>query len=56
MDARVAEIAADNEMEEAEVRRQLAQSGRLQALASDLMERRVFDYLKSLSTIETEAE
>jgi trigger factor len=56
VDARVAEIAAENEMEEAEVRRQLAQSGRLQALASDLMERRVFDYLKSLSTIEKEEE
>ena len=56
VDARVAEIAAENEMEESEVRRQLAQSGRLQALASDLMERRVFDYLKSLSTIEKEEE
>ncbi len=56
VDARVAEIAAENEMEEAEVRRQLARSGRLQALASDLTERRVFDYLKSLSTIEKEAE
>ncbi len=56
VDARVAEIAAENDMEEAEVRRQLAQSGRLQALASDLMERRVFDYLKSLSTIEKEEE
>jgi hypothetical protein len=39
-------------MEPAEVRRQLAQSGRLEALASDLMEQRVYDYLKSLSTIE----
>lgn len=56
VDARVAEIAAENDMEEAEVRRQLAQSGRLQALASDLMEKRVFDYLKSLSTIEKEEE
>ena len=56
VNARVAEIAADNDMKEAEVRRQLAQSGRLQALASDLMEKRVFEYLKSLSTIEKEAE
>lgn len=56
VDARVAEIATQNDMQEAEVRRQLAQSGRLQALASDLTERRVFDYLKSLSTIETETE
>ncbi|HUG42238.1 MAG TPA: trigger factor [Longimicrobiales bacterium] len=52
VDARVQEIAADNDMDVAEVRRQLVQSGRLQALASDLTERRVFDYLKSLSTIE----
>ncbi len=52
LDARIAEIAEQNEMEPAEVRRQLAQSGRLEALASDLMEQRVYDYLKSLSTIE----
>lgn len=56
LDERIAEIAAENEMEAAEVRRQLSQSGRLQALASDLMEKRVFDYLKSLSTIEKEDE
>lgn len=54
VDARVQEIAEQNEIEPAEVRRQLARSGRLQALASDLTERRVFDYLKSLSTIEEE--
>ncbi|MFP4622722.1 MAG: trigger factor [Gemmatimonadota bacterium] len=52
LDQRVEEIAEQNEMEAAEVRRQLAQSGRLQALQSDLMEQRVFEYLKSLSTIE----
>lgn len=52
VDARVAEIATENGMEAAQVRRQLATSGRLQALASDLTEQRVFDYLKSLSTIE----
>jgi trigger factor len=56
LDQRVEEIAEQNEMEPAEVRRQLSQSGRLQALASDLTEQRVFDYLKSLSTIEQEAE
>ena len=56
VDARVAEIAAQNDMDEREVRRQLSQSGRLQALASDLTEKRVFEYLKSLSTIEKEDE
>ena len=56
VDARVEEIATQNEMEPAEVRRQLARSGRLQAIASDLTEQRVFDYLKSLSTIEKEDE
>jgi trigger factor len=56
VDARVAEIAEQNEMEPAEVRRQLAQSGRLDALATDLMEQRVYDYLKSLSTIEEKDE
>ncbi len=52
LDARVQEIASSNDMEPAEVRRQLARSGRLEALARDLTEERVFDYLKSLSTIE----
>lgn len=56
VNTRIAEIAAQNDMEPAEVRRQLSQSGRLQALASDLMEKRVFDYLKSLSTIKKEDE
>ena len=56
LDARVDEIAQQNDMEPVEVRRQLSQSGRLQALASDLMEKRVFEYLKSLSTIEQEGE
>jgi trigger factor len=56
VDGRVAEIAVQNDMDEAEVRRQLSQSGRLQALASDLMETRVFEYLKSLSTIKKEDE
>jgi trigger factor len=56
LDARVEQIATENGMEPGQVRRQLSQSGRLQALASDLMEQRVFDYLKSLSTIEEEGE
>ena len=56
VDARVAEIAEQNDMDRAEVRRQLSQSGRLGALASDLTEKRVFEYLKSLSTIEKEDE
>jgi trigger factor len=56
IDARVQEVAEQNDMEPADVRRQLMRSGRLQALASDLTEQRVFDYLKSLSTIETKAE
>ncbi|HSH45327.1 MAG TPA: trigger factor [Longimicrobiales bacterium] len=54
VEARVQEIAESNEMDANDVRAQLMRSGRLQALASDLTEARVFDYLKSLSTIETE--
>ncbi len=54
IDARVQEIADENELEAAQVRRELMRSGRLQALAGDLTEKRVFDYLKSLSTILTE--
>ena len=56
VDARVQEIAERNEMDAGQVRRQLAQSGRLRGLAADLTEARVFDYLKSLSTIEEENE
>lgn len=56
VDARVAEIAEQNGVEPARVRRELARSGRLQAIASDLTEQRVFDYLKGLSTIVTEGD
>ena len=55
VDARVQEIAEQNDIEPAEVRRQLARSGRLQAIVSDLTEQRVFDYLKSLSTIQKDS-
>jgi trigger factor len=54
VDARVQEIAEENRVEAAVVRRELVRSGRLQAIASDLTEKRVFDYLKSLNTIITE--
>jgi trigger factor len=56
VEARVTEIAEQNNLEPAQVRRELSRSGRLQALASDLTEKRVFDYLKSLSTITKEGE
>jgi trigger factor len=55
LEARVQEIAEQNEMDPSQVRRELKRAGRLQALASDLTEKRVFDYLKSLSTILTES-
>jgi trigger factor len=51
IEARVREIAEENGLEASQVRRELGRSGRLQALASDLTEKRVFEYLKSLSTI-----
>jgi trigger factor len=51
IEARVREIAEENGLEVSQVRRELGRSGRLQALASDLTEKRVFEYLKSLSTI-----
>jgi FKBP-type peptidyl-prolyl cis-trans isomerase (trigger factor) len=54
VEARVQEIADRNGVDPAEVRRQLGRTGRLQALATDLTEERVFEYLKSLSTIEKE--
>jgi len=56
IEARVTEIAEQNNVEPAQVKRELARSGRLQALAGDLTERRVFDYLKGLSTIVTEGD
>lgn len=54
VDGRVQEIAEQNSIDPAQVRRELAKSGRLPAIASDLTDKRVFDYLKSLSTILTE--
>jgi trigger factor len=51
VEGRVREIAEQNRVEPAKVRQELARSGRVQAMASDLTEKRVFDYLKSLSTI-----
>jgi trigger factor len=54
VEARVQEIADQNQVDASDVRRELARSGRVQAIASDLTESRVFDYLKSLSTIITE--
>jgi trigger factor len=56
VDERVREIAEQNGLEPAQVRQELARSGRIQAMASDLAEKRVFDYLKSLSTIIKEGE
>jgi trigger factor len=54
VEARMQEIADQNQVDVSDVRRELARSGRVQAMASDLTEGRVFDYLKSLSTIITE--
>jgi trigger factor len=54
MEGRIQEIAEENGVDAARVRQELARSGRVQAMASDLTEKRVFDYLKSLSTILTE--
>ncbi len=54
VDARVEEIAEQNGVDASHVRRELARSGRIQAIASDLTEQRVFEYLKGLSTIVTE--
>jgi trigger factor len=54
VDGRLQEIAEQNRIDPAQVRRELVRSGRVQAIASDLTEKRVFDYLKSLSTILTE--
>jgi trigger factor len=56
VDERVREIAEQNGLDPDQVRRELARSGRIQAMVSDLTEKRVFDYLKSLSTIIKEGE
>jgi len=51
VDARVEEIAQRTGRPAAEVRAQLAKGGRLEAIAEEITETKVFDYLKSLSTI-----
>jgi len=52
VDARVEELASRAGKPVAEVRRQLARSNRLEALANEITEDKVFEYLKGLSTIE----
>lgn len=52
VDARVEEIASRVGRPAAEVRRQLGRNGRLDALADEITEEKVFDYLKGLSTVE----
>lgn len=52
VDARVEEIASRVGRPVEEVRRQLSRSGRLNALADEITEEKVFEYLKSLSTVE----
>lgn len=52
VDARVAAIGERVGRSQAEVRSQLQKSGRLHELEEEITEDRVFDYLKSLSTID----
>jgi trigger factor len=52
VDERVEEIAARNERPVAEVWTQLQKSGRMAALEEEITENKVFQYLKSQSTIE----
>src|SRR5690606_23285899 len=52
VDARVEEIASRVGRPAEEMRRQLSRSGRLEALADEITEEKVFDYLKGLSTVE----
>ncbi len=52
VDARVEEIASRVGRPAEEMRRQLSRSGRLEALADEITEEKVFEYLKSLSTVE----
>ena len=52
VDARVEEIASRVGRPAGEVRRQLGRNGRLDALADEITEEKVFDYLKGLSTVE----
>ncbi|MEX2472773.1 MAG: trigger factor [Gemmatimonadota bacterium] len=51
LDARIEEIAGQNDTEPAKVYAQLQKSGRLEALERELTERKVFDFLKSQSEI-----
>ena len=52
VDARVEEIASRVGRPVEQVRRELVRSGRLNALADEITEEKVFDYLKGLSTVE----
>lgn len=52
IDAKVEEIASRVGRPAEEVRRQFARSGRLEGLADEITEEKVFEYLKSLSTVE----
>ncbi|MFO7261327.1 MAG: trigger factor [bacterium] len=52
VDARVEEIASRVGRPVEEVRREFVRSGRLEALADEITEEKVFEYLKSLSTVE----
>jgi trigger factor len=52
VDARVAELAERVGRKPAEVRRQLAQDNQIRALAEEITEDKVYDYLKSVSEIE----
>jgi trigger factor len=52
VEGRVADIAARIGRSPAELRAQLANNGRLSEIEQEITEGKVFDYLKSLSTIE----
>ncbi len=51
MDERIEEIAAKNDTDAGKVYASLQKSGRLEALEREIMERKVFDFLKSQSDI-----
>jgi hypothetical protein len=52
VESRVADIAARVGRSPGELRAQLASNGRLGEIEQEITESKVFDYLKSLSTIE----
>ncbi len=52
IEARIEEIARDNDLPAGRVRSQLEKSGRIDAIRSELTEKKVFEYLKSESTIQ----